>query len=114
MAKRTSKSAIKCRATRRYLLNGIATDDLQGIRVTVAYPQKRTLREMAKSINNACSYRIVPGCDKRTIIIPDVACFCSATACIILRIEIQHNLPAGEVRQGNGISVLVRQLIRVN
>lgn len=55
MAKRTSKSAIKCRATRRYLLNGIATDDLQGIRVTVAYPQKRTLREMAKSINNACS-----------------------------------------------------------
>ncbi len=55
MAKRTSKSVIKCRATRRHLLNGTATDDLQGIRVTVAYPQKRTLREMAKSINNACS-----------------------------------------------------------
>lgn len=55
MAKRTSKSVIKCRATRRHLLNGAATGDLQGIRVTVAYPQKRTLREMAKSINNACS-----------------------------------------------------------
>lgn len=55
MAKRSTKSVIKCRATRRHLLNGAATDDLQGIRVTVAYPQKRTLREMAKSINNACS-----------------------------------------------------------
>lgn len=55
MAKRFAKSVIKCRATRRHLLNGAATDDLQGIRVTVAYPQKRTLREMAKSINNACS-----------------------------------------------------------
>lgn len=58
MAKRSSKSVIKCRATRRHLLNGAATDDLQGIRVTVAYPQKRTLREMAKSINNACSVSV--------------------------------------------------------
>lgn len=55
MAKKTTKSAIKCRATRRHLLNGVETDDLQGIRVTVAYPQKRTLLDMAKSINNACS-----------------------------------------------------------
>ena len=55
MAKKTTKSVIKCRATRRHLLNGTETGDLQGIRVTVAYPQKHTLRDMAKSINNACS-----------------------------------------------------------
>lgn len=55
MSKKSTKSVIKCRATRRHLLNGTETNDLQGIRVTVAYPQKRTLRDMAKSINNACS-----------------------------------------------------------
>ena len=48
-------SSITCRATRRHLLNGAETDNLQGIRVTVAYPQKRTLHDMAQSINNACS-----------------------------------------------------------
>lgn len=58
MAKKTKKSTIKCCATRRHLLNGAATGDLQGIRVTVAYPQKRTLRDMAESINNACSVTV--------------------------------------------------------
>lgn len=53
--KRPTKSTIKCRATRRHLLNGTETGDLQGIRVTVAYPQKRTLHDMAKSINNSSS-----------------------------------------------------------
>lgn len=55
MSKKSTKSTIKCRATRRHLLNGTETGDLQGIRVTVAYPQKYTLRDMAKSINNATS-----------------------------------------------------------
>lgn len=55
MAKKTTKSVIKCRATRRHLLNGAAVGDLQGIRVTVAYPQKRTLRDMAESINHSSS-----------------------------------------------------------
>lgn len=55
MSKKSTKSTIKCRATRRHLLNGTETGDLQGIRVTIAYPQKRTLHDIAKSINNACS-----------------------------------------------------------
>ena len=55
MSKKSTKSTIKCRATRRHLLNGTETGDLQGIRVTVDYPQKRTLHDIAKSINNACS-----------------------------------------------------------
>ena len=55
MAKKNSKSAIKCRATRRHLLNGTETGNLQGIRVTIAYPQKRTLSDMAESINNSSS-----------------------------------------------------------
>lgn len=55
MSKKPTKSAIKCRATRRHLLNGSETGDLQAIRVTVAYPQKRTMCDLAKSINNACS-----------------------------------------------------------
>lgn len=55
MAKKSSRSAIKCRATRSHLLNGTETGDLQGIRVSIAYGQKRTLRDMAKSINNATS-----------------------------------------------------------
>jgi nucleoid DNA-binding protein len=58
MAKKTSRSTIKCRATRRHLLNGAETGDLQGIRVTVAYPQKRTLRDLAESINNASSANV--------------------------------------------------------
>lgn len=53
MAKKSTQSTIKCRATRRHLLNGTETGDLQGIRVTVAYPRKHTLRDMAESINNA-------------------------------------------------------------
>ena len=55
MAKKNSKSTIKCRATRRHLLNGTETGNLQGIRVTIAYPQKRTLSDMAESINNSSS-----------------------------------------------------------
>lgn len=55
MGKKKTGSAIKCRATRRHLLNGTETGNLQGIRVTVAYSQKRTLLDMANSINNACS-----------------------------------------------------------
>ena len=53
MSKKSAQSPIKCRATRRYLFNGNETDDLQGIRVTAAYPQKRTLNDMAKSINHS-------------------------------------------------------------
>ena len=55
MARKSAKSVIKCRATRRHLLNGSEMGDLQGIRVTVAYPQKRTLRDMAESINHSNS-----------------------------------------------------------
>ena len=33
MGKNKSRSAIKCRATRRHLRNGTETGDLQGIRV---------------------------------------------------------------------------------
>lgn len=55
MAKKSTKSVIKCRATRRHLLNGTETENLQGIRVTIAYSQKRTLRDMAESINYASS-----------------------------------------------------------
>lgn len=55
MSERKKKSTIKCRATRRHLRNGTETGDLQGIRVTVAYPQKHTLQDMAKSINNSSS-----------------------------------------------------------
>ncbi len=53
MGGKSTKSTIRCRATRRHLLNGNETDNLQGIRVTVAYPQKHTLRDIAKSINNS-------------------------------------------------------------
>ena len=55
MSAKNKKSTIKCRATRRHLLNGTERGDLQGIRITVAYPQKRTLHDMAKSINNSSS-----------------------------------------------------------
>ena len=55
MSRKSTKSTVKCRATRRYLLNGAETGNLQGIRVTIAYPQKRTLRDMAKSISQACT-----------------------------------------------------------
>lgn len=55
MAKKTTKRVIKCRATRRHLLNGAETENLQGIRVTIAHSQKRTLRDMAESINYASS-----------------------------------------------------------
>lgn len=53
--KNSASTPIKCRATRRHLLNGAETKDLQGIRVTVAYSQKRTLNDLAESINNASS-----------------------------------------------------------
>ena len=55
MSEKNKKSTIKCRATRRHLLNGAETGNLQGIRVTIAYPQKRTLSDMAESINNSSS-----------------------------------------------------------
>ncbi len=55
MKKSSKKSVIKCRATRRHLLNGTETNDLQSIRVTIAYSQKRNLRDMAESINYASS-----------------------------------------------------------
>lgn len=58
MTKKKSRSAIKCRATRRHLRNGTETGDLQGIRVTVAYPQKHTLLDLAKNINNATSANV--------------------------------------------------------
>lgn len=51
----STPTPIKCRATRRHLLNGSETRDLQGIRVTIAYSQKRTLNDLAESINNASS-----------------------------------------------------------
>ena len=55
VSKKSKRGAIKCRATRRHLLNGTDTKDLQGIRVTIAYGQKRTLHDMAESINYASS-----------------------------------------------------------
>ncbi len=58
MGKDKSRSTIKCRATRRHLLNGTETGDLQGIRVTVAYPQKRTLHDLAKSISHASTAHV--------------------------------------------------------
>lgn len=58
MGKNKSRSAIKCRATRRHLRNGTETGDLQGIRVTVAYPQKRTLHDLAKSISHASTAHV--------------------------------------------------------
>ena len=58
MAKKTSKSAIKCRATHRHLLNGNQTRDLEGIRVTVASSQKHTLSDMAEIINDKCTVSV--------------------------------------------------------
>lgn len=55
MSKKITKSAIKCRATRSHQLNGTSKDNLQGIRVNIAHSQKRTLHDMAQSINNATS-----------------------------------------------------------
>lgn len=74
MGKKNTGSAIKCRATRRHLLNGNKTGNLQGIRVTVAYSQKRTLLDMASSINNACSVGV-----------PDVLAVWSAMETEIIR-----------------------------
>lgn len=58
MAKKTSKSAIKCRATHRHLLNGNQTHNLEGIRVTVASSQKHTLSDMAEVINDKCTVSV--------------------------------------------------------
>lgn len=58
MAKKTSKSAIKCRATHRHLLNGNQTHNLEGIRVTVASSQKHTLSDMAEIINDKCTVSV--------------------------------------------------------
>lgn len=48
-------SAIKCRATRCTLRNGAQQDNLWGVRVSLAYSQRKELKDLAKSINNACS-----------------------------------------------------------
>lgn len=58
MAKKTSKSAIKCRATHRHLLNGNQMHNLEGIRVTVASSQKHTLSDMAEIINDKCTVSV--------------------------------------------------------
>ena len=58
MAKKTSKSAIRCRATHRHLLNGNQTHNLEGIRVTVASSQKHTLSDMAEIINDKCTVSV--------------------------------------------------------
>lgn len=58
MVKKTSKSAIKCRATHRHLLNGNQTHNLEGIRVTVASSQKHTLSDMAEIINDKCTVSV--------------------------------------------------------
>lgn len=58
MAKKTSKSAIKCRATHRHLLNGNQMHNLEGIRVTVACSQKHTLSDMAEIINDKCTVSV--------------------------------------------------------
>ena len=46
---------IKCRATRCTLRNGAQQENLWGIRVSVAHSQRKELKDLAKSINNACS-----------------------------------------------------------
>lgn len=58
MAKKTSKSAIRCRATHRHLLNGNQMHNLEGIRVTVASSQKHTLSDMAEIINDKCTVSV--------------------------------------------------------
>lgn len=58
MAKKATKSAIKCRATHRHLLNGNQTHNLEGIRVTVASSQKHTLSDMAEIINDKCTVSV--------------------------------------------------------
>ena len=46
---------IKCRATRCALRNGTQQDNLWGIRVSVANSRREELKDLAKSINNACT-----------------------------------------------------------
>ncbi|MBQ1177514.1 MAG: HU family DNA-binding protein [Bacteroidaceae bacterium] len=58
MAKKTAKSAIKCRATSRHLLNGTQRGGVEGIRVTVSYSQKHTLADMAETINDKCTVNV--------------------------------------------------------
>ena len=55
VAIKTGGAAIKCRATRCTLRNGAQQDNLWGIRVSVAYGQRKELKDLAKAINNACS-----------------------------------------------------------
>ena len=52
---KTGESVIKCRATRCSLRNGAQQDNLWGIRVNVAYSQRKELKDLAKAINNACT-----------------------------------------------------------
>ena len=55
VAMRLGGGTIKCRATRCTLRNGAQQDNLWGIRVSVANSQREELKDLAKSINNACT-----------------------------------------------------------
>lgn len=52
---KTGENVIKCRATRCSLRNGTQQDNLWGIRVSVAYGQRKELKDLAKSISRACT-----------------------------------------------------------
>ena len=52
---KTRSGTIKCNATRCTLRNGAQQDNLWGIRVNIARSERRELRDIAESINNACS-----------------------------------------------------------
>lgn len=55
MAIKSRESVIRCRATRCSLRNGAQQDNLWGIRVNVAYGQRKELKDLAKAINHACT-----------------------------------------------------------
>ncbi|MBR3860017.1 MAG: HU family DNA-binding protein [Bacteroidaceae bacterium] len=52
---KTGEHVIKCRATRCCLRNGAQQDNLWGIRVNVAYSQRKELKDLAKAISHACT-----------------------------------------------------------
>lgn len=52
---KTGEHVIKCRATRCSLRNGAQQDNLWGIRVNVAYSQRKELKDLAKAISHACT-----------------------------------------------------------
>lgn len=53
-----SMNPIKCRATRSNLRNGTQQKELWGIRVNIAHSQRHELKEIAESINDACSVTV--------------------------------------------------------